>query len=278
LKPPAPGPPRFFRQAGVAQQIATPDDSRGMQFLLSLLGGDPAREAALAVVAHPAPLVVCTGFPVGGFPETDGPPGAIVLTDALLALGKPVSFASFPAVLGAVREVRPDYDLVPAPVGEQSCCEALGGVCAITIEACGQCGDGLYRNMHGGDISAMAPRFEALIGRRSLISIGDGGNEFGMGAAPEAFFTRWNVTPPQSEAQILAPASVSNYGAYAVIREMEKLTGERLLPGVEEHLNLIAGLVERGFVDGYSGKPGALAVDGRPLGETGRILSDLARS
>ena len=48
-----------------------------------------------------------------------------------------------------------------------------------------------------------------------------------------------------------------------------KLTGQRLLPAVDAHLGLIMRLVERGFVDGYSGVPGKQAVDGRPLARPG---------
>lgn len=268
--------PGGARPFGAAQTLATGDNRRGMQDLLGLLGGDPARSAALAAVEASEPILVCAGFPVGGRPETDGPPGAIALADALIALGKAVRFASYPAVLDAIKAVRPHYEALPVPIGGRSNCEPAENVSVITIEVCGECADGVYRNMHRQDISEQAPHFEAVIGYRALISVGDGGNEFGMGAAPDKFFVQRNVIRPKAVADILVPASVSNYGAYAIVREMEKITDRKLLPGAGAHARLIQDLVTLGFVDGFSGKPGDLAVDGRDLGQTRRLLDALS--
>jgi D-glutamate cyclase len=237
------------------------------------LPGHPAREAAEAVLASPQPILVCTGFPVRGHPETDGPPGAVVLADALLALGKTVKFASYSPVLAAVRQIRPEYGLVAVPVrGEPIVAGPVHNVSVITIEICGVCEDGVYRNMHGADISAQAPLFEQVVGLKSLVSIGDKGNEYGMGSAPDEFFARTGVRKPVSTTSHLVPAAVSNYGAYAIVREMEKLTGAGLLPDIEEHINLIAEFVARGFVDGHTGEQ-RLAVDGEDLDYTREALA-----
>jgi hypothetical protein len=56
------------------------NDARGMSSLAARRGGlHLARAAAALGALHRAvPLNVCTGFPVGGAPETDGPAGALV--------------------------------------------------------------------------------------------------------------------------------------------------------------------------------------------------------
>ena len=260
-------------------RLATPRNDRGMQDVLSAMPVDPAREAARALAAEERPIVVCTGFPVKGQPETDGPPGAFALVDAFRRLGKRVKLASWGDALEIFRKVRPDLDeieLIRVPVGSEPAVAPITGEAVVTIEVCGQCADGAYRNMRRVDIAAVAPRFEDVFGTVSLVSFGDGGNEFGMGSAPDFFFERWQVMRPVSRTKNLVPASISNYGAYAAVKELEWATGATLLPEPEEHVAVIRALVELGCVDGFTGeaKP---AVDGQDLEETRQLLQTLRR-
>src|SRR5262249_5076695 len=140
-------------------------------------------------------------------------------------------------------EVRTDVEFIEVPVGPSASAKLITGYAVVTIEACGLCDDGTYRNMRRVDITEKAPRFESVFGMSSLVSFGDGGNEFGMGSAPDWFFQKWNVLRPVSTTKILVPASVSNYGAYAVIKELEWASGRKLLPSSQEHLELIRRLV-----------------------------------
>jgi hypothetical protein len=256
---------------------ATPRNDRGMQDVLEAMPFDPAQAAARALAEEQRPIVVCTGFPVKGQPETDGPPGAFALIDALRRLGKSVKLASWDDALEVFRKVRPDLDeieLIRVPAGPVEAIEAIDGMAVVTIEICGRCADGSYRNMRRVDIGAVAPRFEDMFGTMSLVSFGDGGNEFGMGSAPDSFFEQWQVARPVSRTQNLVPASISNYGAYAAIKELEGITGTKLLPDPAEHVAVIRALVELGCVDGFTGeaKP---AVDGQDLGETEQLLQRL---
>jgi hypothetical protein len=255
-------------------QLATPRNDRGMQDLLAALPGDPARRAAADLAREQRPIVVCTGFPVKGKPETDGPPGAFVLVDALRRLGKSVKLASSADALELFRKAQPSLDVVEfvtVPVGSAPAAAAGDGLAVLTIEICGRCADGSYRNMRRLDIGAVAPRFEDVFGTTSLVSIGDGGNEFGMGSAPDAFFAKWNVMRPISRTNNLVPAAISNYGAYALVKELEWVAGARLLPDPHEHVELIRALVGLGCVDGFTGEP-TLAVDGQSLEETRQLL------
>jgi hypothetical protein len=153
-----------------------------MQTLLSMLGRNPAREAAEILLENTLPVIICTGFPVAGRPETDGPPGAIALADALLDLRRPVSIATYPLLLDILRKIRPRYQTIVVPTGSRATRRVDSRSVLITIEACGETADGRFLNMRGADIADEAPHFEKVFGYHAFVSIGDGGNEFGMGS------------------------------------------------------------------------------------------------
>ncbi|MEQ1695240.1 MAG: glutamate cyclase domain-containing protein [Hyphomicrobiaceae bacterium] len=256
-------------------ELCVMNNRRGMADLLTILGGDPVAQAANALLSDTRPIVVCTGFPVSGRPETDGPPGAIAIVDALEKLGRPVRLATSRDTLEIIKRVRPRYEFIEISENPSAAPERLCDVALVTIEICGRCSDGTYRNMRGVDISNVAPKFELTFGCQSLISIGDGGNEFGMGSAGPKFFEAYkSVSPPTSNAEHLIPASVSNYGGYALVCEMQKQTGQNLLPNPARHVLLIEELVSFGMVDGFSGLMENL-VDGESLNSTLRFLSSL---
>lgn len=246
---------------------------RGMDEFEPAVGIDAYARAAGELVAGDRPVIVATGFPVGGAPETDGPPGAFAIADALRALGRTVTIASYPAALAIFGSVRPDHAYTAIPVGRDGSRDRSASD-LVTIEICGMAADGRYRNMHGKDITGEVPWIEAVFGLRALVSIGDGGNEFGMGAAPAGFFRDWGVAPPVSTAQHLLPATTSNYGAYALIRECERASALKLLPDPDREEQLIRDLVAAGCVDGFSGEAVA-RVDGLASVETARILRSL---
>jgi UDP-N-acetylmuramoylalanine--D-glutamate ligase len=259
-------------------EIATESSRRGMKSLLSGLPDDLGRQAAIDLVHEERPIAICTGFPVNGAPETDGPPGAFALLDALRVMGKTVKLASWADALQIFKKVRDDLDVIEVPVGISGGGCFIEGYALITVEACGLCEDGTYRNMNGVDISAFAPRFEEVFGFESLLSIGDGGNEFGMGSklVPRSFYSDPDIKfgQPVSKTKNLIPAAASNYGAYAVIKELENATNRILLPDPDQHVEMIRRLVLAGCVDGFSGEFVA-KVDGLELDDTLRILESL---
>ena len=106
-----------------------------MQDLLnSLPSKNPARDGALAALQTASPILVCTGFPVNGRPETDGPPGAVVVMDALVALGKDAKFVSWPFVLEAIKALRPSYQFLAVDIGGVKGQDGVKNAAAITIE------------------------------------------------------------------------------------------------------------------------------------------------
>ena len=59
----------------------------------------------------------------------------------------------------------------------------------------------------------------------------------------------------------LVIATVSNWGAYGIVRAMDKCTGRSLLPGFKHMDDFYRFIVERGSVDGTTGRR-ELSVDG----------------
>lgn len=256
-------------------RIATPDDRRGMQSMQAMTGRDPLPAAALLLLVAQRRLVVATGFPVKGRPETDGPPGAIALLRALHALGsgRGLALASWRDVLDLVApELPSEVELVEIPRAP-AVPPRVDGAC-IAIECCGTLPDGRRLDMRGRDIAGETPCFEDAFGDRVLLAIGDGGNEVGMGAAPAGWHERFGVARPRSTCEVLVPASVSNWGALALVATLGALSRVDLLPEPAEHVALVERLVARGAVDGFTGEPRA-DVDGRPATDEGRVVAAL---
>ncbi|MDC7220282.1 MAG: DUF4392 domain-containing protein [Spirochaetales bacterium] len=223
-------------------------------------------------------ILLTTGFYImnAGEIETDGPPGAIVLADALIKLGKTVTILvdnhslkimeaglkalNCPAeLLGFDREgTWPDASLIRPETTH-----------FVSLERPGQAADGKYYNFRGKDISfAVTPmdHLFALSGEKGIVTIGigDGGNELGMGHVSENVDT--HVAPGrdfscQTHARHCVCAGVSNWGGYGMGALLSLLSGRNVLPGEKELSALLDGIVEAGAVDGVSGLQEA-TVDG----------------
>lgn len=259
-------------------QIVTAPSDRGMAEVRDAVRIDLFTAAAKALLSADAPVLIGTGFPISGPPETDGPPGAFALLDALCRLGKNARIASWQDANAIFAQVRPDIEFVRIErQPDLSEIEKLDGVSFVAIEVCGLTEDGTYRDMHHRDISHLAPNFEDYLGTGALVAIGDGGNEYGMGGLPPAFFEKWDVIPPVSRADHLLPAMVSNFGAYALVKALEIESGTaELLPDPQDHLRMIEALVDAGCVNGMSGQR-EYKVDGHDLARTGAVLEALAK-
>jgi hypothetical protein len=145
-------------------------------------------------------------------------------------------------------------------------------------------------SMRGRDVTALTRPahllFEklpwAMVGGRTTIGIGDGGNEIGMGKLPWATI-RKNV--PQGglvacrvPTDYLIVAGVSNWGAYALATGVRLLRGaaaEADLYDVNRERELLRLMVDAGpLVDGVTGER-TLTVDGLTFERYGRVLRRL---
>ena len=262
-----------MKSTATPDEIVTLNDERGMQSLLRQLGpGSPSQRAAVLLRHCSEPLLLCTGFPVAGSSETDGPVGAVVLARALQRLNRTVSIVSWPEALRSWAELVRGIDCIELRVGKQRSQRLYGK--AITIEACGRVEDGCYENLRGKNVADQAPWFEDAIGDRALISIGDGGNEFGMGSAPASWFDARQVRQPISKCEALVVGQVSNWAVLALVAALSRLIAINLLPDPAQYQAMLDVLAYKGVVDGVSGKPSATE-DGFDHGEGPRILERL---
>ena len=225
---------------------------------------------------------ILSGFyiPKASAGETDGPPGAKALGDALTALGIEVDYitdrhnAPLFGSLGVKPWVEPsDYLTRASPTH------------LVSIERAGRAHDARYRNMRGNDITATTPPLDELFLQAArvgltTIGIGDGGNEIGMGKV----FADALATIPRGPqiASVVATdfciaAGVSNWGALGLVGALSVLAGRDLLPSVAESEATLRRIVEvAGAVDGVTHRR-ELTVDGLHLSVSIRMLESIRR-
>lgn len=225
---------------------------------------------------------IVSGFyiPQANAGETDGPPGAKALGDALAALEIEVDYITdrFNAPLFRALGIEPlveptDYLTRTSPTH------------LVSIERAARAHDGRYRNMRGADITDTTASLDewfiqaARLGL-TTVGIGDGGNEIGMG---KVFADALATIPhgPQIASIIAADfciaAGVSNWGAFGLVGALSILVGRDLLPTVAECESTLRRLVEvGGAVDGVTHlrEP---TVDGLELSVSIRMLESIRR-
>ena len=267
------------------EDIILSEDRRGVSELRHLLPGDFCDRAARYILDHPGRVAIITGFYIltAGKHETDGPPGAIAIGNALQSLGREVTYVTDEHTSPMMREwLGESASVVEFPIADEETSrgeahqliEDLGPDLLITIERCGRNAGDVYLNMLSRDITEHTARLDYLfeLGVPS-VGIGDGGNEIGMGNLAEHIppVDRLPDEPAITEVDRLIIASVSNWGGYGLVAAMSRMVGRNLLPSVKEDARLITQMVDDGAVDGGSGI-NRYYVDNFTLEENGEVL------
>ena len=249
------------------EDIILDHDRRGISALRGHVAEAFCSDAASLVLEHPGTAIIVTGFYIlkAGAPETDGPAGAIVIGDALQSLGYEVVYVSdrhtaplMSAVVGERARVV-DFPITGPDSSETFARDLLAETkpsVVIAIERCGATSEGLYRNMHGQDITKFNARLDYLVTNHPhTVGIGDGGNEIGMGNLASVVATVPSLVklPCITTVSRLVLTSVSNWGGYGLVTAMSEQRGKNLLPSVEAEQQLVKRTVEAGAVDGMSG-------------------------
>lgn len=291
-----------MQEQGDIETILLQYSNRGMDRLAPYLPGDYCRKAAEEILAlregfdgnllngtkfdekaFRETIFLATGFYVAGAAETDGPLGTFVLGKALGQLGfQPVIVTDYHCQ-GFFEPEGLMVEYVPLKAGEEALLqlwERFAPMLLISIERCGRNQDGDYANMRGISISEETAPIDWLFeeaARREVptIGIGDGGNEIGMGALAGQIEKELSLIPCTIPADHLILATVSNWGAYGLAAYLERLSGNALLPPVEEIERFLGNIVEAGSVDGVT-KQRTATVDGFPQGREQEIAGKLA--
>ncbi len=267
------------------EELILCEDKRGVSELRPFLPADFCDRAARYVLDHPGRVAIITGFYIltAGQHETDGPPGAIALGNALQELGCQVTYVTDCHTAPMMRKWLGDRaGVVDFPIaGEEESRVAASQLLddlqpdlLITIERCGRNASDVYLNMLSRDITEYTARLDYLFERGvPSVGIGDGGNEIGMGNVAEHIppVDRLPDEPAISTVDRLVIASVSNWGGYGLVASISSLVGRNLLPSIEEDTRLITQMVGDGAVDGGSGQ-NRYYVDNFTLDENAQLL------
>eukprot|EP00542_Grammatophora_oceanica_P011835 CAMPEP_0194049384 /NCGR_PEP_ID=MMETSP0009_2-20130614/30568_1 /TAXON_ID=210454 /ORGANISM="Grammatophora oceanica, Strain CCMP 410" /LENGTH=313 /DNA_ID=CAMNT_0038695525 /DNA_START=231 /DNA_END=1172 /DNA_ORIENTATION=+ len=286
--------------------IGTDAGGRGMKALIC--PGDLVEAAKVfgADLSPSSSVLVLSGFPcmVDHTPptETDGPPGAVCLCRAAIALGHSATLVTdecnadvFEAALEGTPATLEVFSSELSAEDEERL-QALkdGASLVIALERSGPAKDGNCYTMRGINMTErglIAPIHKIVQGggRVPFIAIGDGGNELGMGKmleAIEAKIPKGELIGCAIAADHLIAASVSNWGGWALsaaaaLARAEKDASlskkewvEKCIPTEAQEVALLERCVEKGCRDGSSGKMEA-TVDGLPLERSLQCLRDI---
>jgi hypothetical protein len=267
------------------EDIILSEDKRGVSELRSFVPADFCTQAAQYLLDHPGKVAIITGFYIltAGQHETDGPPGAIAIGNALQELGREVTYVTDCHTAPMMRKWLGDRaEVIEFPIADadasreaaRKLIEELRPDLLVTIERCGRTAGDVYLNMLSRDITEYTARLDYLfeLGIPS-VGIGDGGNEIGMGNVAEHIppVDRLPDEPAITEVDRLVLASVSNWGGYGLVSALSRFVGRNLLPKVEHEDRMITQMVDDGAVDGGSGI-NRYYVDNFTLEENGELL------
>ena len=242
-------------------------------------------------------IVIVTGFCIRAAMagETDGPPGALVLAEALTQLGKEIVLLTddFSRPLleagAAVGRWSPRLATINLPQHEaDTAIDALVARFApthvIAIERPGNAIDGHRYSMRGerlDDLVASADRlFAPRTGRNyTTLAVGDGGNELGLGGLRDDLSDQvphGELIFSATAADHVIAAGISNWGAYALSAALSLLSGQRLIHPPDRERRVLEAMVNAGAVDGCT-KRRELSVDGLMWNDYARTLHDIYR-
>lgn len=272
-------------------------------------GPQPAMRAAeaLADAVDPADTVlILTGFliPPTMVQETDGPLGAVSVAravdagldaDPIIACEpRAVDICEATARAGGLSVLDRDdsvgsrrtVSVEPFPADRDTAREyaddILAGVdpaAVVAVEKVAPNADGVYHNMAGYDVSEDTAKVDELYDRLGdvlTVSVGDAGNEVGMGLVEDV--VRSDIEygaecqcpcgagiASSIETDVLVPATVSNWGGHAITACLTDVVGTDLLhePAVERRM--LEAAAAAGSIDGIVGGTNAWC-DGLPTG------------
>lgn len=257
------------------EQIILSDDKRGISDLRESLPANFISRAGDLILDNPGTVIISTGFYIlsANASETDGPPGAVAIGNALNFLGYNVFYMTDKFTIDLMRQSIDDSSkAIDFPITDtyasykysQEMLDKLDPSLLISIERCGPSIDGKYRNMRNKDITGYTAKIDTLFGMHGkTIGIGDGGNEIGMGNIYDAVSHSDTLVefPTITKTSELIIASVSNWGGYGLVADLSVKTGHNLLPSPEKDSDYTKLIVDLGAVDGFSGE-GVYKIDG----------------
>ncbi len=264
-------------------QIMTQD--LGGRGFLSVLPSNPIAKTA-ETLKTASRVLLLTGFPVrlgeGVFiGETDGPSGTANLASAFTNANAEVLVVTDQASYHLLEEAlsyrapKAKLSLLPEEHTEafiKQCIADFAPTHFISLERPGKACDGHYHNMRGESIDDMITDSDLFLSESKrfgavTISIGDGGNEMGMGTFRKEVAEHvpcGEIICAMEGADITLASGVSNWWGWGLAALLSLQTGKNLLPTVAEETELLHRVVLAGGVDGCT-KENVDTIDNLPL-------------
>ncbi len=270
------------------EDIVLQYDMRGMTALKPHMPSNYMESCADLLLEQAGKVFIVTGFYIlaAEATETDGPPGAVAIGNALARLGNEVAYVTDELSSEVVRSIA-DHEVIEFPITNHresanfanELIQEHSPSALLAIERAGLIGDGTYRNMRGIELTPYNAKIDHLFDQHPYsIGIGDGGNEIGMGNLQSVIPTIDHEFLPKNPCVTttteLIIASCSNWGGFGLIAALSLKNGVNLLPSVEEAKQMVRDIVAVGAVEGMSGESKEW-VDGRDLEADSVCLRDL---
>ena len=270
------------------EELILSQDKRGISKIRNSLTRDFCFDAANFTLANPGKVIITTGFYIlsAGAAETDGPPGAIAIGNALEQIGYEVVYVTDNYCYQMMKAISTETSrVIEFPIETLAASREIASKILetenpdllISIERCAPATDGLYRNMRDMDITSNTAKIDLLFEKHyASVGIGDGGNEIGLGNLYSEVEASTELVgfPANTKTTKLIISSVSNWGGYGLVAAISILKGKNLLPSVEKDTHNIKKIVTLGAVDGFSGD-NVEKVDGFTLEENTSFLENL---
>ncbi len=243
-----------------------------------------------------ATVFIITGFPVlrKNVCETDGPPGASVLADALENAELKPMFVTDELCAESVKASRPRTPVIRLPLEKEAAYNMAEDLLSkynppllIAIERPGWNKEKEYHTMRGLNISGLVGKSDYLFHiaqRRGIATaaVGDGGNELGCGSI---LGTILKHVPYGSKCQcpcgggiaaatpadVLVIAGISNWGAYGIAACFSLLKGLEYRHDKKSESELLDRIVSAGAIDSVTTKAKPF-VDGVPPSINGLVV------
>ncbi len=255
------------------QNIILEHDYREMSLLSKKMNYLYIKESAEMILKNisKGKIIISTGFYeiIPKTIETDGPPGAFSIGNAITELGGEVIYLIESHTKDFIGKDQKTI-IFPNTTKEESLKFAKNIIkdhepsALISIERCGITEKDRYLNISRQDISNYNAYIDVLFDlHKNTIGIGDGGNEIGMGNLYEYISSsdKYIDEPTISKAKHLIVTTVSNWGGWGLAAALSLLSNKNLLETTKEATDIMQDQLNLGAVDGANFKS-ELSVDG----------------
>jgi len=255
------------------QNIILEHDYRELSLLSSIMNNLYIKESAEMILENidKGKIIISTGFfeIIPKTIETDGPPGAFSIGNAITKLGGEVIYLIESHTKDFIGKEQKTI-VFPNTTKEESVGFAKKIIkdykpsALISIERCGITENDRYLNISRQDISNYNAYIDVLFDlHNNTIGIGDGGNEIGMGNLYEHLSSsdKYIDEPTISKTKHLIITTVSNWGGWGLVAALSLLADKNLLETSQEATDIMQEQLNLGAVDGANFKS-ELSVDG----------------